>query len=547
MLLNDVECNICDIRIHPSVNPYLALHIISPPKLTLSHTQHTVWRLQRHFLTHNFSLQVVRSSAANLIGFYLCTNAARQLTLCEVDPSSVPPLWTIKQSGGDGGVVVTAIDGRNGDVRDVSSVRHGRLQMSGNSAGVWLVDKVHGCSGIPFVKQIQKLKKKTDICLSKTFTFFSKQSNSSCFSLTNDAEIKMLLKMIFHLVDEILEQSERTSLELMMKLIVDIEQMMASIAKEMHDGRSVEVETQHTVAHLKKQQFPLVFPDSNNRDKIIVESTNETNNFNFMVGTLYQHPQLNSHQSVSIQNRSEKFFLNSNLIGAHVGHVTSGIRVRVLLNLLQDSENHVANSTTVCAFWDTHSPHGHKWSTRGCRKVSTSQNSKQIVCECDHLTNFALLTTIGDWNIPVIHRQILDTLSLVCCIISIVFLTLGMIVFTLLIYKEKKHRSRNTIHVNLMFALWTAQIIFVCGIEATRDRQTCTAVAYLLHYFLLCSFSWMLVEGLFLYLNLIKVFVSAPLQYLTSYMALAWLPPAIVVAVTGAKNCLHLRCLFSHK
>ena len=43
-------------------------------------------------------------------------------------------------------------------------------------------------------------------------------------------------------------------------------------------------------------------------------------------------------------------------------------------------------------------------------------------------------------------------------------------------------------------------------IDVILSQIACTVVAVLLHYFLLVSFSWMLVEGVYLYLMVITVF-----------------------------------------
>ena len=71
---------------------------------------------------------------------------------------------------------------------------------------------------------------------------------------------------------------------------------------------------------------------------------------------------------------------------------------------------------------------------------------------------------------------------------------------------------RNFIHVNLCISLGIAQIIFVTAVDKASGTDSvpahCKAVAVLLHYFFLVAFMWMLMEGVVLYVALVKVFVS---------------------------------------
>ena len=56
--------------------------------------------------------------------------------------------------------------------------------------------------------------------------------------------------------------------------------------------------------------------------------------------------------------------------------------------------------------------------------------------------------------------------------------------------------DRTTIHKNLCVCLLIAEILFVCGIGQTNQRIVCGIVAGLLHFFFLCAFAWMFLEGI---------------------------------------------------
>ena len=84
---------------------------------------------------------------------------------------------------------------------------------------------------------------------------------------------------------------------------------------------------------------------------------------------------------------------------------------------------------------------------------------------------------------------------------------------------------RNYIHCMLCANLIAAQLVFVVGVERTENevksvllshnhplsctlQAVCSAIAVLLHYLFLVVFMWMLMEGVVLYLVLVKVFVK---------------------------------------
>ena len=84
---------------------------------------------------------------------------------------------------------------------------------------------------------------------------------------------------------------------------------------------------------------------------------------------------------------------------------------------------------------------------------------------------------------------------------------------------------RNYIHIQLCVTLGIAQIIFVAGIEPHLGEGHlvggvpvgCRLVAVLLHYWFLVSFMWMLMEGVVLYVALVRVFVSHHARYIAAF------------------------------
>ena len=70
--------------------------------------------------------------------------------------------------------------------------------------------------------------------------------------------------------------------------------------------------------------------------------------------------------------------------------------------------------------------------------------------------------------------------------------------------------ERTTIHRNLCICLLLAQIFILP--DAPKFTVGCGFIAGFLHYFLLATFAWMLVEGIHVYLMLVKVFETGILK-----------------------------------
>ena len=83
-------------------------------------------------------------------------------------------------------------------------------------------------------------------------------------------------------------------------------------------------------------------------------------------------------------------------------------------------------------------------------------------------------------------------------------------------YFRSLRNLRSFIHINLCINLGTAQIIFVVGGGQTGHDHVpvhCKVIAVFLHYFFLVSFMWMLMEGVFLYVILVRVFDENKKRY----------------------------------
>ena len=86
---------------------------------------------------------------------------------------------------------------------------------------------------------------------------------------------------------------------------------------------------------------------------------------------------------------------------------------------------------------------------------------------------------------------------------------------------------RNYIHIQLCVTLGIAQIVFVAGVEPRLGEGGgvtigCRSVAVLLHYWFLVSFMWMLMEGVVLYVALVRVFIKHHARYIAAFTIVSY-------------------------
>ncbi|XP_024877143.1 latrophilin Cirl-like isoform X5 [Temnothorax curvispinosus] len=223
-----------------------------------------------------------------------------------------------------------------------------------------------------------------------------------------------------------------------------------------------------------------------------------------------------------LPRRNTTRLLNSKVISASLGkgrHIQLSEPVRVYFRHL--AVENVTNPT--CVFWDYILS---AWSDEGCQLQKT--NETHTICECNHLTNFAVLMDVHAVRLDIAHQVALQIITYIGCIISVVCLVLAILTFQL--FRGLKS-DRTTIHKNLCVCLLIAEVLFVCGIGQTNQRIVCGIVAGLLHFFFLCAFAWMFLEGFQLYVMLIEVF-EAEKSRLRWYYLVAYGAPLLVVAIS---------------
>uniref|UniRef100_A0ABI8AS36 Adhesion G protein-coupled receptor E2 n=1 Tax=Felis catus TaxID=9685 RepID=A0ABI8AS36_FELCA len=185
-----------------------------------------------------------------------------------------------------------------------------------------------------------------------------------------------------------------------------------------------------------------------------------------------------------------------------------------------------------CVFWEHSQDGGGHWSTTGCRMAATGDAS--TTCQCSHLSSFAVLMAHG-------HVQeedpVLAVITYVGLGLSLLCLLLAALTF--LLCKAIQNTS-TSLHLQLSICLFLAHLLFLTAIDQTKIKLLCAIIAGALHYLYLASFTWMLLEGLHLFLtarNLMVVNYSSMSRFTKRLMfPVGYGVPALIVAVSAASR-----------
>ncbi|XP_055001401.1 adhesion G protein-coupled receptor G3 isoform X2 [Sorex araneus] len=225
--------------------------------------------------------------------------------------------------------------------------------------------------------------------------------------------------------------------------------------------------------------------------------------------------------------------LNNRLVGLSVGRgPVHGLPEPLDITFTHPQQP--PNMTATCVFWDVSQGPSGDWSSRGC---STDRGPERTVCRCDHLTFFTLLLR------PVLDRATalaLTRISQAGCGASMTFLTFTVVLYVTLRFSRQRFKSEDApkIHVALSVSLFLLNLAFFVslGLGTAGTGAACRARGAALHYFLLCTFTWMGLEALHLYLLVIKVFNTYISYYFLKLSAVGWGLPALVVIGTASAD-----------
>jgi len=140
-----------------------------------------------------------------------------------------------------------------------------------------------------------------------------------------------------------------------------------------------------------------------------------------------------------------------------------------------------------------------------------------------------LPTTTPQPENPNDDAYITATIYYVGYCLSLVVLCVAVWIF---LYFKDLRCLRNTIHVNLLCTYILNDFVWLLthSMGALADETTCVILTILLYYFLLTSYFWMFVEGLYLYILVVETFTRENIK-LRVYLAIGWGTPLLVMLI----------------
>ncbi|XP_070944060.1 putative adhesion G protein-coupled receptor E4P [Macaca nemestrina] len=181
-------------------------------------------------------------------------------------------------------------------------------------------------------------------------------------------------------------------------------------------------------------------------------------------------------------------------LNSHVVSGSIGLKEKVSLSepvFLTFHHNQPGDERTkhICVYWE--GLEGGSWSTEGCSRVCS--NGSYTKCKCFHLSSFAVLVALAPKEDPVLTviTQVGLAISLLCLFLAIL---------TFLLCRPIQNTS-TSLHLQFSLCLFLAHLLFLTGINRTEPEVLCSVIAGLLHFLYLACFTWMLLEGLHLFLT----------------------------------------------
>ncbi|XP_076608343.1 adhesion G protein-coupled receptor E3-like [Chaetodon auriga] len=250
--------------------------------------------------------------------------------------------------------------------------------------------------------------------------------------------------------------------------------------------------------------------------------------------TLNGMESLLSHQYFKTVNKTEMY---SDVFTAVLPKVNNTNLTEPVNFTIQHKKKVPESGMVTCVYWVDKSKNKEEgqtdvamsWSVDGCWVAYSDEN--YTVCSCSHLSTFALIMQIGE---PPTEDPFLEWLNRMCVIIGLFFFALAIFTFLLCSWNPK---INNTARLHMCLNLSLSHLLLLWNDKYVTQELACTVMAGLLHFLVVASFVWMLLEALQLHLlvrRLSKVQViqrdglPKPLLYLVGYGV-----PFVIVGVSA--------------
>ncbi|XP_039618980.1 adhesion G-protein coupled receptor G5-like isoform X2 [Polypterus senegalus] len=214
----------------------------------------------------------------------------------------------------------------------------------------------------------------------------------------------------------------------------------------------------------------------------------------------------------------------------------SNLSSPVVLNFFISQSMRILTNKPLCVFWIPDSNGTGIWSTFGC---TTKLEDTMVICNCYHLSYFAVL--MGPCN-EEDNMDALSYISYIGCGVSVFFLTIVLLLqpTSSIVSKEKITDLSWFIHFNLAGALLLLNIGFLCSatIPAIQGiHWLCITTGLLLHFFLICSFTWMALEAFQMWLLIWRQSQSILKGSYWRFCLVGWgVPGLLVLTVIAVKH-----------
>ncbi|XP_017267320.1 adhesion G-protein coupled receptor G2 [Kryptolebias marmoratus] len=220
---------------------------------------------------------------------------------------------------------------------------------------------------------------------------------------------------------------------------------------------------------------------------------------------------------------------NSTVLGNEVLAVDMGAEIKNLTDSINVTFKEISYKGNVprCQSWNGE---GRKpnWTKDGCE---TFESGDGIICQCSHLTFFAILLTPINETISSADLKNLTILTQVGCGLSMFFL--GVVLFMHFLLRKRKPSQTTVILIHLVLALFLLNFAFLINNQVAKMKSFvgCQVMAVFMHYFLLATFSWFAAQAFHICLHLYKGGQVGMRRYILTVSATAWILPAVVAVV----------------
>eukprot|EP00795_Rhopilema_esculentum_P015071 gene15071-6236_t len=193
-----------------------------------------------------------------------------------------------------------------------------------------------------------------------------------------------------------------------------------------------------------------------------------------------------------------------------------------------------ATGRIKCVYWNFKAKGGKgDWSTKGC--ILKGLHSGVYQCSCNHMTNFAILLDVTTRPLTSTEYKSLSIVSYIGCIISLLGLLATVVTFSS--FRNLRTSTANRVLLHLSVSLMMTMVIFLVGSLVTSTTG-CKIISTLLHYFVLASFCWMVVEAFNIYRSFVVVFPKGSSKFLLQASIFAWGTPLAIVLTSAVVSQL---------